>query len=67
MNGIVILKHDRWMRLWQKMCNDLGYVPSWDEYPGYFGCIDCDSTMDSGLKIIFETKEEALLFKLECG
>lgn len=67
----VILEPERWERLWAEMCDDLGYIPSWDEYPNYFGCIFCDSIdglgWDSGFKAVFATKEEALLFKLGCG
>ena len=66
----VFLNNDQWTDCWQEMCKDLGYVPSWDEYPEYFSCISCDSTdyqihgHESGLEIVFETAVEAMAFKL---
>jgi len=68
---VVILEPDRWVRLWKEMCDDFGYIPSWDEYPKYFGCVICKpipvNDRASKLRVIFRTKEEALLFKLTRG
>lgn len=68
---IVVLEPDRWERLWKEMCDDLGYIPSWDEYPKYFGCAVCRpfpvNDYASKFQAIFRTKEEALLFKLTRG
>lgn len=60
----VILDENQWTKCWSKMCKDLGYVPAWNQYPAYFGCIYCDS-IDEGLEIVFETKREAMEFKLK--
>lgn len=61
----VFLELDCWLRIWKEMCSDLGYVPSWDEMPTYFGCVFCEP-ISSGFRAVFKTKEEALLFKLRC-
>ena len=40
----VFLAYDQWMECWREMCDTLGYVPAWDEYPEYFDCISCDTS-----------------------
>lgn len=47
------------------MCKELGYIPAWDQYPDYFGCISCDGTHYEGIEIIFEEATDAMAFKLK--
>lgn len=63
----VILNNKQWMVCWKDMCDHLGYVPAWDEYYKhfqYFGGISYEGTPDEGFRIIFDTSENAMAFKL---
>lgn len=68
--NIVILEPKQWIECWKEMCDTLGYVPSWDQYPEYFGCIYCDPSNhqihghDEGLRIVFDNAIDAMAFKL---
>jgi len=69
-NKTVILEPDQWDDCWREMCDTLGYVPAWDQYPKYFGCISCKPSdhllhgHNEGLKIVFENEIDAMAFKL---
>jgi len=69
-NRTVVLEHDRWMDCWNEMCNELGYYPSWCDYPEYFNCVSCNPTdyqihgHDEGLEIVFKNVTDAMAFKL---
>lgn len=63
-NRTVVLEHDQWMDCWDEMCDALGYIPSWCDYPEYFNCVSCDSTSFEGLEIVFRNTTDAMAFKL---
>ena len=71
MNYSVILEPKQWDECWREMCDELGFVPAWDQYPKYFGCIFCESTNhhihghDDGFVIVFEEATDAMAFKLK--
>ena len=44
----VVLNENQWMNCWETMCRYFDYIPSWDEYPRYLECEECDST-DEGI------------------
>lgn len=69
-NKTVILEPDQWMECWKEMCEELGYVPSWDGYSKYFSSISCKPSYHQihghavGLKIVFDNEIDAMAFKL---
>lgn len=62
----VIIDHDSWFRLWKHMCKELGSPPAWDQMAEFLDCVECSAVGydDTKFKAVFETKEQAMLFRL---